>query len=186
LTVTGMMMIGTFAYAASVFQGWVVLQTPSPAAQAGCLAITPVQALTPTVVTINVYNATDRDGLAASVANSLRSQGFKVADVANDPLHRTIAGVGEVRHGKRGAGGAALAALRLKGAKVLPDRRTDDTIDLVLGDTFTKLNAPPRTASANNVSTKAIQPSKAPSKAPGPTAAATGAPTRNSAPLSPC
>ena len=45
-----------------------------------------------------------------------------------------------------GAAGATLAATRLLGAKVVPDGRTDDTVDLVLGNKFTALSAPPKIA----------------------------------------
>ena len=139
LTLVGLTMLGTFAYAAAYFQGWVGESAPKPAASAACRVVNPAKALTPNAVTINVYNATNRDGLAASVAKSLRTQGFRVAKVANDPLGKRIAGVGEVRHGKTGAPGATLAVTRLPGAKVVPDKRTDNTVDLVLGETFTAL-----------------------------------------------
>jgi hypothetical protein len=99
--------------------------------------------LTPSAVTVNVYNATDRQGLAASVAKSLRTQGFKVA---NDPLSKSISGVGEVRRGPTGEAGATLAAARLSGAKVVRDQRTDQTVDMVLGNRFRALSAPPRVA----------------------------------------
>ena len=149
LTLVGLMMLGTFAYAAAYFQGWVGDKAPKPAASPAapaCHGVTPTPALEPSAVTINVYNATNRRGLAASVAKSLRTQGFKVAKVANDPLGKQIDGVGEVRHGQAGAVGASLAATRLSGAKVVPDERTDDTVDLVLGNKFTALVAPPTLA----------------------------------------
>jgi hypothetical protein len=158
LTLVGLVMFGTFAYAAAYFQGWVGTSAPKPAASPACQVVTPVQALKPAAVTINVYNATNRTGLAASVAKSLRTQGFKVAKVANDPLGKQIAGVGEVRHGGPGAAGASLAATRLSGAKVVPDARTDATVDIVLGERFTALRAPPKVA-----------PSKATKPTPSPT-----------------
>ena len=158
LTVVGLVMVGTFAYAAAYFQGWVVTRSPSPSASPTCQAVTPGQALTPSAVTINVYNATDRAGLAASVAKSLRTQGFKVAKVTNDPLGKPIGGVGEVRHGPTGTAGATLAATRLSGAKVVPDGRTDNTVDLVLGNKFTALSVPPKVAPS-----KATKPTPSPS-----------------------
>jgi hypothetical protein len=148
LTVVALFMLGTFTYAAAYYQGWVGNRAaaPSPPASLSCQTVAPAQLLTPTAVTINVYNATDRSGLAASVAKSLRTQGFKVAIVANDPLGKSIGGVGEVRRGRRGAAGASLAAARLSGAKVVRDGRTDDTVDLVLGNKFTALSTPPEVA----------------------------------------
>ena len=97
-------------------------------------------------MTINVYNATNREGLAASVAKSLQKQGFKIATVGNDPLGMSIEGVGEIRRGQAGAAGAGLAAARLLGATVVPDGRTDATVDLVLGYKFTTLTSPPKGA----------------------------------------
>ena len=141
LVLVSLMMLGSFAYAAAYFQGWVGNQA-SAEASSECQQVTRAQALKASTVTINVYNATDRQGLAASVAKSLRTQGFKVSAVANDPLGKLIAGVGEVRRGRTGAAGAALVATRFPGAKVVADRRADATVDVVLGNKFTSLRAP--------------------------------------------
>lgn len=148
LTVVGVLMLGTFAFAAAYFEGWVGGRSAKPAASPACTAATPAVALKPNAVTINVYNATNRHGLAASVAKSLRTQGFKISKVANDPLSKGIEGVGEVRHGQTGAVGAALAATRLAGVKLVPDGRTDATVDLVLGNRFTSLTPPPKAVPA--------------------------------------
>ena len=142
LTLVAVSMLGTFAYAAAYFQGWVGARVPETVASPACQVVTPAKALTPSAVMINVYNATSRNGLAASVAKSLRTQGFKVLEVANDPLAKQITGVGEVRHGQAGRSGALLAVARLPGAKVVADKRPGDAIDLVLGDRFTALRAP--------------------------------------------
>lgn len=146
LTLVALLLIGTFTYAAAYFQGWVGTRAPTTAASPSCQPTGPVQALTPRAVTVNVYNSTDRAGLAASVAKALRTQGFKVVDVANDPLGRPISGVGEIRSGSDGAAAAALVAARLAGAKVVLDNRTDATVDLVLGKTFKLLSVPPKVA----------------------------------------
>ena len=142
LLLVSLMMLGSFAYAAAYFQGWVGKGAPTAEASSDCQAVTRAQALKASAVTINVYNATDREGLAASVAKSLRTHGFKVSAVANDPLGKQIAGVGEVRRGRTGAAGAALVATRLPGVKVVPDQRSDGTVDVVLGNKFTSLRAP--------------------------------------------
>lgn len=160
LSLVALLMLGTFAYAAAYFQGWVGNRaTASAVASQDCQVVAAAQALKPGAVTINVYNATNRNGLAASVAKLLRTQGFKIADVANDPLDGRIDGVGEVRHGRSGAVAATLAAARLSGAKVVRDARTDNTVDLVLGNQFTALRAPPKVS---------------PSKATKPTSSTTG------------
>ena len=159
LTLVGLAMVGTFAYAAAYFQGWVAFGTPPPVASPACQVAAPAKVVTPGAVTINVYNATNRKGLAASVAKSLRRQGFKVHTIANDPLGKQIAGVGEVRHGQPGATGAKLAALSLPGATVVLDDRTDDTVDIVLGDRFSALRTPPKGATS-----QATKPTPVPSQ----------------------
>jgi len=148
LTLVSLMMLGTFAYAAAFFQGWVGDRAPKPVASPACQTVTRPQALKPSAVTINVYNATNRQGLAASVAKALQTQGFTIAEIANDPLGKQIGGVGEVRYGPTGKAGATLAATRLSGAKVLRDARSDATVDLVLGNRFTALQAPPKVTPA--------------------------------------
>lgn len=100
----------------------------------------------PVAVRVNVYNATDRQGLAATIAGELRAQGFSVAIVGNDPRHRTVKGHGEIRFGHAGALAAQTARTRLAGAKLVRDHRPDATIDLVAGERFTHLR-PPRTPS---------------------------------------
>jgi hypothetical protein len=145
LSLVSLMMVGTFAYAAAYFQGWVAAAPPSSVASPPCQAADPADAsaaLTPAAVTFNVYNATNRDGLARSVAKSLRTQGFKIGEIANDPLVKRIVGVGEVRHGQLGTTGATLVAKRLPGVKLVLDKRTDDSVDLVLGNRFSALRAP--------------------------------------------
>lgn len=147
LTLVALVMLGTFTYAAAYFQGWVGSRsTPKPVASSACQPVAPAKAVTPSAVMLNVYNSTDRTGLANSVAKSLRTLGFKVADVANDPLGRPISGVGEIRHGPTGAAAAALARTRLSGAKLVLDNRTDSSVDLVLGTKFTALTVPPKVA----------------------------------------
>ena len=153
LTVVAVLLLGTFAGAAVYYQGWAGNKaSPTPPASAGCQSADP--SLSPGAVTINVYNGTDRAGLAGSVAKSLQTQGFKVATVANDPTGKSMAGIGEVRHGTTGAAGASLMASRLTGARVVRDERTDETVDLVLGRKFRALSAPDKT-----VPTKAGSPS---------------------------
>ena len=158
LTLVALLLLVTFAYAAAFFQGWVGTRVPKAVASPACQAVTPVKAVAPRAVTINVYNSTNRSGLAASVAKSLRTQGFKVVEVANDPLGRPISGVGEIRHGRTGVAGAALAATRLLGAKLVLDNRTDASIDFVLGNKFKALSVPPKVAPA-----KAGKPTPTPS-----------------------
>lgn len=154
-TLTGvtLLLVATFGYSTAYVQGWVGT-TPGPAVSATCQPSTSGQPITPRVVQINVYNATDREGLASSVAESLQSQGFRVETVGNDPLGRTVQGVGEIRRGPTGAPHAAFAATRLPEARIVGDKRTDETVDVVLGNKFTALSAGPKRESTKRVKPK--------------------------------
>jgi LytR cell envelope-related transcriptional attenuator len=145
LTFVSAFLLATVLYAAAYVQKWVGTSPPKPVA-AACSRGTSNQPVKPGGVTVNVYNTTARTGLAAFVADKLRAQGFKVAAVDNDPLGMMILGVGEIRHGQAGAAGAILAASRLSGARIVQDDRTDGTVDVVLGNTFTTLSALPKGA----------------------------------------
>ncbi len=108
--------------------------TPGP-----CVTVTVVPGAglpKPGAVTVNVYNATDRAGLARGTAGELTQRGFTVGKIANDPLAKTITGVAEIRYGTKGAGGAKLLRVYVPGATVVSDARTDATVDLVLGAKF--------------------------------------------------
>jgi hypothetical protein len=146
MTCVTLLLFGTVVYAASYVQGWVGASAPKVVANASCNGATSNQPLKPIGVTLNVYNATVRTGLAASVAGSLQKQGFKIATIDNDPLGKTILGVGEIRHGPSGLEGAILAAQRLPGATIVQDSRMDASVDLVLGKTFRALTAPANVA----------------------------------------
>ena len=100
-----------------------------------------------------MYNATNRSGLAARTATEVRKRGFKVATVANDPLQKTVDRTAEVRYGKTGANGAKLVLALVKGAKAVPDARTDSSVDLVLGEKFTALTALPKTTKTTGTPT---------------------------------
>jgi len=151
MIVVTLMLFGTVLYAASYVQGWVGTTAHKVVANTSCNAATSNQPLTPSGVTLNVYNATVRAGLAASVANTLQNQGFKIATIDNDPMGKTILGVGEIRHGPSGLEGAILAAQRLPGATMVQDSRMDASVDLVVGQAFRALTVPAKVA----LSTKA-------------------------------
>lgn len=92
-------------------------------------------------VTTNVYNATDRTGLAAATAEELGVRGFIIGKIDNDPLSKTITGVAEIRHGPSGESAAQLMAFYLPGALLVNDGRKDATIDTVLGAAYTEVAA---------------------------------------------
>ena len=109
---------------------------------------TPPAALAPKEVRVNVYNATDRRGLAAKVAGQLERRGFDVRKVDNDPLGRTVTGAAEVRHGDAGAAGGRTVAAQVGAVVAVPDGRPGGSVDLVVGTGFTGLAAPAEVAAA--------------------------------------
>ena len=96
---------------------------------------------------VNVYNATKRQGLAASTAKLIGARGYKIGQVANDPLRRTITASAEIRYGKAGADNAKLAQPLLDKPTLIQDARADASVDIVLGDGFSGLTAAPTTTS---------------------------------------
>ncbi|KRE56292.1 LytR C-terminal domain-containing protein [Phycicoccus sp. Soil748] len=138
LGLVALMLFFAFWYAYSYFEA--SDGRPSTATKPTCTT-TAAPALTPAGVTVNVYNATDRSGLAATTASAVRKRGYRIATVANDPLQKTVSGPAEVRYGTTGRPGARLVLTLVKGAKAVKDSRTDSSVDLVLGDKFTVLAA---------------------------------------------
>jgi hypothetical protein len=89
--------------------------------------------------TLNVYNATERQGLAARTAAVLKTRGFIIGQVTNDPLRSKLAVSAQVRGGKASAAQLREVAAEVPGAQIQTDSRTDPSIDLVLGTAFNTL-----------------------------------------------
>lgn len=104
----------------------------------------------PADIQLNVYNATSRAGLASTVADQLRALGYTVADVANDPLDREVAGTAEVRSHLDQQAAAGVVVALVPGAVFVPDEREGATVDLVLGETFDALSAADPAAAATS------------------------------------
>lgn len=90
-------------------------------------------------VTVNVYNSTNRVGLAGDTAKLLSVRGFKIGAVENDPLGLPIEGVGEIRHGPNGEAAAKLIAFHVPGATLVNDSRKGKKVDVSLGRQFLEL-----------------------------------------------
>jgi hypothetical protein len=120
---------------------------PAGSSRAGATASCPAVTTAPaapaaTTVRVNVFNATERRGLAAAVASQLRRRGFRVGKIANDPAKRPVAGVAEVRSSVAGAAAARTVAAQIGRYVAVRDQRRDATVDLVLGSSFTALRPP--------------------------------------------
>ncbi len=101
----------------------------------------------PSQVTVNVYNATSRTGLAASVGRIVTARGFVLGTVANDPAKKSIPGTAEVRYGAAGERAAKLVQTLVAGATLVKDTRADASVDLVLGSGYKELVTATGTAS---------------------------------------
>lgn len=95
--------------------------------------------VSPQQVEVNVYNATDREGLAGRVAADLEERGFDVKTVANDPKKAELDGAGQLRYGSNGRKGADLVQVHTGEVEMIQDARKRTSVDVVLGPRFTQL-----------------------------------------------
>lgn len=137
---------GGFGLALAYVEGWV----------GGSKDATP--ACTPTVntppqgqFTVNVYNSSDRSGAAGDLSESLRSRGFSLGSVGNDPYKKKLKDAGEIRFGSEGA---ALAkehvAPLIPDAKLVEDGRTGTNVDVAIGEQMNPVPAATTTQSQDD------------------------------------
>ncbi len=122
--------------------------TPAPAPTA---TGKPVPLPQPSGVTLNVYNATARGGLAKSTADALASRGFKVSKFANapDPYNAKVTQSALLVAGPAGEAAAREAGTQVAGSAVKIDpNRKGSTVDLMIGNAFGKLATPTDAAKA--------------------------------------
>jgi hypothetical protein len=143
--------------------------SPSVSASPGALG-TPLPSVTavpqPQTITVNVLNATDKNGLAAQTAAELKKRGFTVGKVGNAPsaLQNKVPGAAEVVGGQSGAAAAALLGAQVSGAATMNDGRSDGSVDFVIGSGFSALLDQNAAATALAA---ALKPSPSPSPVPG-------------------
>ncbi|MEU9142342.1 LytR C-terminal domain-containing protein [Streptomyces sp. NPDC048349] len=105
----------------------------------------------PADITVNVYNATPRAGLAKAVGDELRKRGFNVGNVGNAPadFDKKVPGTG-ILLGSPATDKAAFSVLgtQLAGTTQQNDTRETADIDLILGDAFKELSTPEDAAKA--------------------------------------
>jgi hypothetical protein len=84
----------------------------------------------PASITVDVLNGTATTGLAATVADQLRAQGFLVGTVGNEAgtVNQSV-----VRHGPNVADQARTVAAAVPGAVLQPSDAIGDTVQLVIG-----------------------------------------------------
>jgi hypothetical protein len=104
----------------------------------------------PSAITVNVLNSTNRTGLAAQTAAQLKQRGFKIGKIGNAPaaMQNKVAGAAQVVGGPSSDQPATVVGTEVAGAKTATDARTDAAVDLVLGDTFKSLATPQQASAA--------------------------------------
>lgn len=124
--------------------GWEnVLNVPVPVERFVCETPTPgaKQQISAAEVTVNVYNAGEIDGLAEDTADALSERGFGIGAVANDPKKTKVKKV-IVRGRAAEAPEVVLLAAQVAGEPAPEaDNRQNSTVDLVVGEGFTGLQA---------------------------------------------
>jgi hypothetical protein len=129
---TGSLNLPVFARGFATAPTPTATQAPYPCPPAGALPVAAAQ------VSVKVYNATTRVGLAGATASALTERGFVIALTENAPA--TYDGKARVIFGTAGVAQAYTLAAHLDGAVLVLDARTDATVDLALGAEFAELN----------------------------------------------
>lgn len=119
----------------------------SPSASASASASTSASAAAyprPAQITVNVFNATARAGLAKQTADELKKRGFKIGDVGNatGEFDKKVKGTGLLL-GPTSAVSTSLPVLgtQLAGAEARADTRKGTDVDLIIGAGFKSLTA---------------------------------------------
>ncbi|MER5810652.1 LytR C-terminal domain-containing protein [Streptomyces sp. NPDC002033] len=98
----------------------------------------------PGQITVNIYNATPRAGLAKAVRDELEKRGFVIGQVGNAPagFDKKVPGAGILVGSPRTDKAAySVLAAQLTGVTTQTDAREGGDIDLILGDSFKELTA---------------------------------------------
>ncbi|HET8598765.1 MAG TPA: LytR C-terminal domain-containing protein [Segeticoccus sp.] len=116
-------------------------ERPTAAPSPTCTpTVQPVATVAPDLVHVRVINATDRGGLADTVANRLEKRHFHVISVGNYHGDTPVSGVAEVHFGAIGRKIAQTVAHEVQGhVKMVKDDRVDPSVDLVLGPKYSDL-----------------------------------------------
>lgn len=102
--------------------------------------VTPIETLPAAEsVVVNVFNSTDRAGLAAQTADALRADGYVVKKVGNAEGGEAVAGSAELRFGPKGERAAERLRFLIPDAVLTPIDRSNKRVDVVLGTAYTSL-----------------------------------------------
>ncbi|MFI1651258.1 LytR C-terminal domain-containing protein [Streptomyces avidinii] len=116
---------------------------PAAASTASAAAKPAVVLPPPGEITVNVYNATPRAGLAKAVGDELAKRGFVIGNVGNAPatFDKKVPGTG-ILLGSPTTDKAVFSVLgtQLAGTTQQTDTRETADVDLILGDAFKELS----------------------------------------------
>jgi hypothetical protein len=97
----------------------------------------------PNRITVEVLNATDRNGIAGKARTTLVSDGFNVPSPAhNDKSRVKIRGVAEIRYGPRGVEAAKVLRYYLPKARLVSTKAKTSTVVLSLGEKYRGVASP--------------------------------------------
>ncbi|MGW0939915.1 LytR C-terminal domain-containing protein [Streptomyces sp. NPDC002666] len=117
----------------------------------------------PAKITVNVYNATPRGGLAKAAADELKKRGFTIGKVGNATAayDKKVAGTALLLGAPAAVDGTfPVLGTQLPGAATKTDARKGADIDLIIGTKFKTFSTPQAAATALTALTK---PAPAPS-----------------------
>ncbi|THA70949.1 LytR family transcriptional regulator [Streptomyces sp. A0642] len=117
----------------------------------------------PAKITVNVYNATPRGGLAKAAADELKKRGFTIGKVGNATAayDKKVPGTGLLLGAPTAANGTfPVLGTQLPGAATKTDARKSGDVDLIIGTKFKAFSTPQAAATALTALTK---PAPAPS-----------------------
>ncbi|WP_055546195.1 LytR C-terminal domain-containing protein [Streptomyces sp. NBRC 110028] len=120
----------------------------------------------PSDITVNVYNATKRSGLAKDTADELKKRGFTIGDVGNAPTayDKKVKAPGMLLGAPGSADGAfRVLGTQLAGTETRNDARRGKDVDLIIGTEFKDLV---RQKDADKALTALTKPSPRPSGSP--------------------
>lgn len=133
LILTLLLLFGAFWWAWSYIRDGDATAAPTES-----ITHTPGECVDPKTVTINVYNGTNRAGLARTSADTLKAAGFKIGKVENWPDDKEVKSFAVLRFGPLAEGAAtAFAEHYGQPVKLLPiEKMEGTTMYLILGQKF--------------------------------------------------
>ncbi|GGB25169.1 hypothetical protein GCM10011492_14000 [Flexivirga endophytica] len=142
ILVAAALVFGAFLYAVN-YMNKDGVAAPAPSSSCDVTPTPPPQS----VFVLNIYNASRDSGQAKDTGIAMTSHGFRVGTVSNDPYKEILSGAGQIRFGPNGKKNATEYVKKYApDAQLVEDGRTDDSVDLVLGDDArTVSSAPPTT-----------------------------------------